>query len=312
MSFIDPDALECLVALVEEGSFERAAQRLDITQSAVSQRLKALESRIGTVLIVRNRPLQPTQAGSLLLRYARQQRLLRADLTHDLQELAPSTHLGNIEQARISIAINADSIATWALPALQPIIERGIALEIITDDQDFTHEWLRQGQVLGCVTTQPEPLRGCQMIHLGSMTYVAVATPEMVARKLEGQPFSLRIRELPFVAFNRKDDMQQHLVAKALGLRHIALKQIYVPSSEAQVRAVLAGWGASVVPQILVHDLIQQGTLTRLLPGCSVEISLYWHCWGLESDLLQILTKALTQYAASALNNTLRTDTPSD
>ena len=56
MSTFDPDALECLAAIVEEGGFERAAQRLSITQSAVSQRLRALESQVGTVLIVRSRP----------------------------------------------------------------------------------------------------------------------------------------------------------------------------------------------------------------------------------------------------------------
>jgi LysR family transcriptional regulator (chromosome initiation inhibitor) len=54
----DPAALECLAAIVEEGGFERAAQRLSITQSAVSQRLRALEAQVGTVLIVRSRPLQ--------------------------------------------------------------------------------------------------------------------------------------------------------------------------------------------------------------------------------------------------------------
>ena len=41
MSTFDPAALECLAAIVEEGGFERAAQRLNVTQSAVSQRLRA-------------------------------------------------------------------------------------------------------------------------------------------------------------------------------------------------------------------------------------------------------------------------------
>jgi LysR family transcriptional regulator (chromosome initiation inhibitor) len=58
MSTFDPDALECLAAILEEGGFERAAQRLSITQSAVSQRLRALEAQVGTVLVVRSRPLK--------------------------------------------------------------------------------------------------------------------------------------------------------------------------------------------------------------------------------------------------------------
>ncbi|HRM00219.1 MAG TPA: LysR family transcriptional regulator, partial [Acidovorax sp.] len=56
MSTYDPAALECLAAIVEEGGFERAAQRLNVTQSAVSQRLRALEAQVGSVLIVRSRP----------------------------------------------------------------------------------------------------------------------------------------------------------------------------------------------------------------------------------------------------------------
>src|SRR3954465_12935765 len=174
MTTFDPAALEALAAIVEEGGFDRGAQRLNITQSAVSQRLRALEAQVGTVLVVRSRPLKPTSAGYLLLKHAKQVRLLRADLERDLRELAPGA-IGTQEEERISIAVNADSIATWALPALHGLAQQGLALEIITDDQDFTHERLREGQVLGCVTTVKQALRGCKVLPLGAMDYVAVA-----------------------------------------------------------------------------------------------------------------------------------------
>ena len=167
MSTFDPNALECLAAIVEEGGFERAAVRLSITQSAVSQRLRSLEVQVGTVLIVRSRPLRATSAGRLLLKHALQMRLLRADLERDLKDLAPGAR-GGQEADRISIAINADSIATWALPALSGLARQGLGLEIITDDQDFTIEWLREGQVLGCVTTLKQALRSCKMTRLGA------------------------------------------------------------------------------------------------------------------------------------------------
>eukprot|EP01041_Mallomonas_annulata_P037944 gene37944-61350_t len=107
MRTFDTDALECLAAIVEEGGFERAAVRLSITQSAVSQRLRALEAQVGTVLLVRSRPVKPTTAGRLLIKHAMQMRLLRADLEGDLQELAPSSGATR-EDERISIAVNAD------------------------------------------------------------------------------------------------------------------------------------------------------------------------------------------------------------
>ena len=302
MSTFDPDALECLAAIVEEGGFERAARRLSITQSAVSQRLRALEAQVGTVLIVRSRPLKATSAGQLLLKHTRMLRLLRADLERDLKELAPSSLRGAREEERISIAINADSIATWALPALTALAQSGLPMEIITDDQDFTHEWLRQGQVLGCVTTVKQALRGCKVVSLGAMEYVAVATPALAQERLGLDALTARnFREIAFVAFNRKDDMQSEFVGKAFGLKRVMLNQLFVPSSEGQVRAVLAGWGAGVLPRLLAQPLLDQGLLVNLAPSCVLPIQLYWHCWNLESEVLDALSCALTRSAEVAL-----------
>jgi LysR family transcriptional regulator (chromosome initiation inhibitor) len=301
MSTFDPAALECLAAIVEEGGFERAAQRLSITQSAVSQRLRALEAQVGTVLIVRSRPLRPTAAGQLLLKHTKQMRLLRADLERDLKELAPSSTGGAREEERISIAINADSIATWALPALGELARQGLPMEIIADDQDFTQDRLREGQVLGCVTTLKQALRGCKVVPLGAMAYVAVAQKdfarEHLARGLDAHNF----RNVTFIAFNRKDDMQCEFVSHAFGLRHVALNQMFVPSSEGQVRAVLAGWGVSVVPELLVRGLMAQGDLVNVAPDHTLPIQLYWHCWNLQSEVLDALTGALTNAAGEQL-----------
>jgi LysR family transcriptional regulator, chromosome initiation inhibitor len=301
MSTFDPDALECLAAIVEEGGFERAAQRLSITQSAVSQRLRALEAQVGTVLIVRSRPLRPTSAGHLLLKHTKQLRLLRADLERDLKELAPSSTGGGREEERISIAINADSIATWALPALNELARQGLPLEIIADDQDFTQEWLREGHVLGCVTTLKQALRGCKVVPLGAMHYVAIAEAGFARKHLREGLGPHNFRDIPFIAFNRKDDMQSEFVGKAFGLRRVALNQLFVPSSEGQVRAVLAGWGVSVVPELLIRGLLEQRRLVNIAPGHSVPIQLYWHCWNLESEVLDAMSAALTAAAQAAL-----------
>ena len=302
MSTYDPAALECLAAIVEEGGFERAAQRLNITQSAVSQRLRALEAQVGTVLIVRSRPLRPTSAGNLLLKHTKQVRLLRADLERDLRELAPSSTGGAREEERIAIAVNADSLATWALPALTELARQGLPLEIITDDQDFTDEWLREGQVLGCITTLKQALRGCKVVPLGAMKYVAIAQADYAKQHFPQGLTAHNFRDVPFIAFNRKDDMQSEFVGKTFGLRRVALSQIFVPSSEGQVRAVLAGWGVSVVPELLVRGLMEQGLLVDAAPGHSVPVQLYWHCWNLESDVLDALTAALTGAARVSLD----------
>jgi LysR family transcriptional regulator (chromosome initiation inhibitor) len=111
MNAFDPAALECLAALIDAGSFERAAQQLSITQSAVSQRLRALETTLGRLLVVRSRPLRLTEPGKVLLRYARQMQAMRADIARELGATSG-------QDERLPIAVNADSLATWVLPAL--------------------------------------------------------------------------------------------------------------------------------------------------------------------------------------------------
>ena len=301
MSTFDPAALECLAAIVEEGGFERAAQRLNVTKSAVSQRLRALEAQVGSVLIVRSRPLRPTSAGQLLLKHTKQMRLLRADLERDLQELAPSAPGGTREDERISIAINADSIATWAMGALHDLVRQRLPLEIIVDDQDFTQEWLRSGQVLGCVTTLKQALRGCKMVPLGAMPYVAVASAAFAQQYLPQGLTPHNFREVSFLSFNRKDDMASEFVARAFGLKRVALNHLFVPSAEGQMRAVAAGWAVGVVPELLARGALADGSMVDLAPGRALSIELYWHCWNLESELLDALTAALTGAAAQAL-----------
>ena len=280
MNAFDPAALECLAALADAGSFERAAQRLAITQSAVSQRLRALETSLGRLLVVRSRPLRLTEPGKLLLRYARQMQAMRADIARELG--ATSLH-----DERLPIAVNADSLATWVLPALQPVVMAGLAegfgLELIVDDQDFTHESLREGTVLGCVSTAAEALRGCSATPLGGMRYVAVASPGFVAQVLPQGLHRGNFARLPWLVFNRKDDNHAVWVRQAFGIDQPRLVERHVPSTEAQTRAAEMGWGIAVVPELMAAPGLASGALQALHPEIHVDVRLHWHQWKLGS-----------------------------
>jgi len=228
-------------------------------------------------------------------------RLLRADLEKDLRELAPSSTGGGREEDRISVAINADSIATWALPALSPLAQSGLPIEIIADDQEFTHEWLREGQVLGCVTSLGQALRGCKMEPLGTMDYVAVASADYAARHCPKGMTAHNFHKLPFIAFNRKDQLQHSFVEQSFGLQRVVLKQLFVPSSEGQIRAVRAGWGVSVVPDLGVREALASGELVNVAPRHRLGVALYWHCWNLSSEVLDSLSSALRTAAKRSL-----------
>uniref|UniRef100_UPI002587DAF4 LysR substrate-binding domain-containing protein n=1 Tax=uncultured Pseudomonas sp. TaxID=114707 RepID=UPI002587DAF4 len=134
-----------------------------------------------------------------------------------------------------------------------------------------------------------------------AMRYVAVAAPDLARRYLPQGLTAHNFRDVAFVAFNRKDDLQAEFVARTFGLKRVALHQLFVPSSEGQVRAVVAGWGASVVPEALARPLLDDGRLVDLAAGHTLPVQLYWHCWNLESEVLDALTEALTSAASRAL-----------
>lgn len=277
MKDLDPAALDALAALADAASFERAAQRLSITQSAVSQRLRTLELQVGQPLVVRSRPLRLTEPGKLLLRFARQMQAMRADLAHELGDAPPTDQ-------RLPIAVNADSLATWVLPALDALVHEGVSLELVVDDQDFTHDWLRQGAVLGCVTSVSEALRGCRVVPLGAMHYTAVASPGFITEMLPQGLTRANFAQVPFLIFNRKDDMQQQWVAQAFGVREPRLRERHVPSSEAYLRAAAMGWGIGVVPELQARALLDSGALVAVRPDDRLPVRLHWHQWKLGPD----------------------------
>jgi len=174
------------------------------------------------------------------------------------------------------------------LPALDPLVRagqrEGYGLELIVDDQDFTHDWLRQGEVLGCVSTVSQALRGCACQPLGRMRYVAVASPSFIERAMPQGLTPMNFPQLPFIVFNRKDDMQAQWVAKAFGVRAPRLKERFVPSSEAGARAAAMGWGVAVLPELLARAHIVTGALVPLMPEVTIDVALHWHQWKLSLD----------------------------
>lgn len=296
---VDPAGLACLAAIVDTASFEGAAQRLAITQSAVSHRLRNLEASIGHPLVIRSRPITLTSTGKLMLRYARQLNAMHIDLSRDLSQ----TNSG-IEE-RIPIAVNADSLATWVLSALDPVVQTGVRLEITVDDQDFTHEWLKQGTVLGCVSTNPNALQGCSATLLGSMRYVAAAAPALVAKQIQNGFDQQTLNTTPFIVFNRKDDMQRQWVAKALHIKRPRLLESFVPSSRAMVQAIELGWGIGVAPERMLAPLIKSGRLVAIKPRTSIDVQLFWHRWMVSSGTLDWIEQALVNGIQSESKTTM-------
>ena len=295
---IDLVALRALAMVLRLGSFERAARELHVTPSAISQRVRALEDRLGCMLVVRTSPAEATPEGARLYRHFLQIELLEADLREDLRPLAEIDPVG---PRSIPIAVNADSLATWVLPALADFHDRtGDTVTLQVDDQDHTREWLKNGTVIGAVTTSAEPLAGCRVDALGEMPYVAAVTPAFRARHFEGRSWVEGFRQAPMLVFNQKDLMQHRFLTQAAG-QDCVPPQWWVPSTQGFLDAALAGLGWGLHPRPLVAGMLADGRLVDLCPGHSLTVTLYWQSWRLESARVKLLRECLWRASSAVL-----------
>lgn len=291
---LDLGQLRALAATVAEGSLEGAARVLHVTPSAVSQRLQALEGATGRVLLVRSRPVRVTEPGEAVLRLARQIELLAAETAQGLGVAGTVS-----PTVTVPLAVNADSLATWVLPALAPLA-RQVALELHRADQERTAALLREGTVVGAVTTEASPLAGCRSTVLGAMRYRARATPAIVDRWFAGRPLAGALARAPVVVFDRDDELQ-HAFLRRHGAGEATPPAHRVPSSADFVDAVRLGWGWGMVPDLQAGDDVETGRLVELVAGDSVEVTLHWQRWTLGGQALEQVSAALTTYAATVL-----------
>lgn len=286
---MDADHLQTIAAVLDEGSFDAAATALGITPSAVSQRIRALESAVGQVVVRRTIPTTPTRAGEVLLRQARQRALLDEELW---AELGTGPHSGRVP---LALAVNADSLDTWFGRVLARVAAwDDVTVRVRVDDQDHTRELLRSGAVLGGITGDPTPVSGCRSVPLGVMRYLPAAAPHLRdAHRVRGR---LSWSTMPMVRFNAKDDLQQQHV-EALG--HEIGPVHEVPSPTAFVEAIRSGLGWGLVPELQL-EAARRGELVRLGRGHE-DVALHWQAWRMDSPTLTRLGDAVREVAAATL-----------
>ncbi len=282
-------------AVLQEGSFERAARRLALTQSAVSQRVKLLEAELGQVLLVRSKPVRPTPAGRRLLPYLAQLRLMEAEA---LRALAPRQAHGPL---RLAVGVNADSLATWFIAAVADVVkEEGLVLDCVVDDQDHTHALLADGEVLGCVSTHPDPMRGCAAERLGVMPYLCAGAPDFRARWFPRGLTRSALEKAPAIVFGRNDDMHEAFLQRHFGLDAGQYPHHIVPSSEGFMAFAVAGLGYGFIPEIQARAHLARGELVDLASERE-DVVLYWHHWQVQSPVMARLAQAIGDAARSAL-----------
>jgi LysR family transcriptional regulator (chromosome initiation inhibitor) len=294
---LDYSSLSAIATVVREGSFERAARALNVTPSAISQRVKQLEERLGGVLIVRGQPCTATPLGRSICRHVEQVGMLEQELREALPRLAGPVE----EQVTIRVAVNADSLGTWFLDAMSAFLEVDrVLLDIAIDDQEHTQEWLRAGHVLAAVTGDTQPVQGCNSIALGKLKYCAVASPEYVRQYFPEGVTPAALTSAPSLKFNPKDQLQVKWV-RSVFRREIDVPAHWLPSTQAFIDATVAGIGWGMNPQSLVASHLRDRSLVELVPGRILSVPLYWQHTRLQMPMLRRLTKAVVSASRAAL-----------
>ncbi|WP_170548016.1 LysR family transcriptional regulator ArgP [Ruegeria atlantica] len=289
---LDPNHLSALSSILRHGSFEAAATELTVTPSAISQRIKALEDRVGAALINRGPPCTGTPAGLRIAQHAEDIGLLEAKLARELtldQGTGP---------ARVRVAVPADVLATWFIDAMAQV--NGLLFDLVVDDQDHSAEWLRRGEVSAAITVGGQPVSGCDSYALGALRYIATASPAYMQQWFAEGVNERSLALAPCLTFNRKDSLQRTWIIEQMGCR-ISPPSHFLPSPQGFVDAAIAGLGWGMNPVGLAKNALNDGRLRPLLPDAPLDVGLTWQVGRVLSSALVPLTRAVRQTAAKEL-----------
>lgn len=296
---LDYPSLRAVAAVIRTGSFERAARLLNVTPSAVSQRVRHLEDRLGTVLVVRGVPCTATERGAWLCRHMDQVAILESDLLEKLPALDGGK--AGTGPVTVRIATNADSLGTWFLEAVSRFTrETGYLVDIAVDDQDHTAAWLERGEVLAAVTGLARPVPGCRQSPLGILRYRATAAPAFVSRHFPRGVTAEGLALAPALTFNRKDGMQTRWLRENVEFDTLPPTH-WLPSTQGFVDACLSGMGWGMNPERLVADHLAAGRLVELVPDTPVDVPLFWQVSRLAATPLEALSRHVLSVARLSL-----------
>lgn len=284
---LDYKLLEALTAVIETGGFEKAGQTLGLSQSAISQRIRLLEARLGQPVLVRTGIPTLTPLGQRLLNHCQQVQLLEQDLRRRVPALGA-------ERNRLRIAINADSIATWWTEAIGDFaVQNDLLLELVIEDQDIGLQRMRDGDVAACLCSGERPVQGARVVPLGTMVYRGLASPAYMQRFFPEGMTHEAITRAPAVIFGPNDKLHTRFLS---GLNyHEPFPFHLCPSSEGFVRFAEAGLGYGVIPEIQVAEPMADGRLLDVAPQAALNVPLYWHYWRHGGELLDEMTRILAQ-----------------
>ncbi|MCJ8169016.1 transcriptional regulator MetR [Atopomonas sediminilitoris] len=293
--------LRTLHALRETDSLVEAAERLHLTQSALSHQIKDLEEKVGQSLFVRKtKPVRFTSAGLRLLRLSDELLPLLRSAERDLSRLAGGT------AGRLHMAIECHSCFQWLMPTIDQFRDTWpeVELDLASGFAFAPLPALARGDLDLVVTSDPQELPGITYVPL--FTYealLAVANQHPLARKSHIEPSDLQSETLISYPVERERlDIFKHFLEPA------EMEPAAVRTAELTVmmlQLVASGRGVSCLPNWALAEYSERGYITtRKLGSQGLFATLYA---GLREDMLDapfmrdfLLTAKDTSFATLA------------
>lgn len=302
---LDRHQLEAFAAVVETLSFERAAERLNVTRGAISQRIKALEGALSTSVLVRDKPLALTSVGEVLFKHVAALRLLEAET---FGQIRPHAVPGRTATP-LPIGVEAHSIDTWFSQVARSLMERRtVDLEVVVDDGDPSFPALTRGEVIGCISTVPRPARGCAVTPIGEMEYRCVASPEFMEQHFK-KGFALHAAmAAPAVLLGRRTVLLDRYLEAVFGVAVGRYRKHFLPSPASQLQAILSGVGYGPVPEQTVRSHLASGELVDVLREMPFPVALHWHHWRAAPPVCESISAEIVECAREVLHPSSKTE----
>ena len=301
---LDYAHLDALLAVEREGSFEGAAKALGVTSSAISQRIRLLEERIGAIALNRQAPIKPTPIGATLCRHAETVSMLERHIIHANDYPFKSQ---DRQPIKVKIVVNDDSLSNWFMDVLGKDAEdeHPFIFEISIADQDYSIEEMKHGAALAAICVHKAPVQGFRSTFLGMHGYRATASPAFMERYFQDGVTLDSLRSAPALRYSHQDDLQSQWIEQVFG-EQVPHNYHTLPSSHGFVSACTKGIAWGMNPALMVDEMIERGELCELVPDAILNKPLYWHCSRIIATPLQKFTQRVIQIANTQLDQSSR------
>ncbi len=289
---MDYRGIEALCAVIELQNFEAAAQKLFITQSAVSQRIRGLETHYGEPVLIRTPPYRPTKLGNQLVVHYRRITLLEEDCE---REIASNAQLST-KFSTLKIAINRESLEGWFLDFMKESHFAGLLIEVIADDEQLTQDYFKNGVVSACLSTSSTPIVGGEAHFLGNVEYVLAVSADFAQRH-----FKEDLTDCPAIKFDQHDILLEQYLQKYFRLPEGGLNYHVIPSITGIKTALTAGMGCALISTLAIQPELQTKKIISLYPDKKWQVPIYWHNWANQSKFYREFNQSIIHFVKNRL-----------